>query len=434
MICIVELKDEIDELIRQLDEVDSLWIPIWKDHEKHPLNNDLSFVYIRSGGRDYIVSLNHVDALSVDKTELLRMVNTQGRKWTFQKKKFLHSIPQNCDHSKIRDLDSMYFLHTSNPISYERYMEPILREWSKLGYTDNLPNSIPILRWAEPLKRMCDDLFSYTTYQHNDFTWYDYHVIPVLNRIERTGIIVDTEKFLDRFGTHQSKHLTASSQVFTEYNPYIVTGRPSNRFGGINFGALNKTDGTRKCFIPSYKFLLMDYDAYHIRLIGKLIGYKLPKENAHGWLAEQYGTDYDTGKKLTFQLIYGGVDDEFLTIPFLYETNKWIQKMWKEVQRTGMLKTSERLIPLDWISDPSPQKVFNYLLQSLETERNVRIMDTLLDYTEQCNIKPVLYTYDSYLFDVPHTAIKSEVTTIHSILTEGGFPMKFSWGNNFDEV
>ena len=36
---------------------------------------------------------------------------------------------------------------------------------------------------------------------------------------------------------------------YTEYNLYTSTGRPSNKFGGVNFAALNKEDGSRNSFV-----------------------------------------------------------------------------------------------------------------------------------------------------------------------------------------
>ena len=62
------------------------------------------------------------------------------------------------------------------------------------------------------------------------------------------------------------------------------TGRPSNRFGGLNFG-LNKKDGSRKKFISRYgkegMLVEMDYDAYHLRLIGEVVDYQFPKGSVH---------------------------------------------------------------------------------------------------------------------------------------------------------
>ena len=51
--------------------------------------------------------------------------------------------------------------------------------------------------------------------------------------------------------------------VYSEYNPYTSTGRPSNRFGGMNFAALNKSDGSREQFISRFNngvLVEMDFD------------------------------------------------------------------------------------------------------------------------------------------------------------------------------
>ena len=83
-------------------------------------------------------------------------------------------------------------------------------------------------------------------------------MIPLLSEIERYGVRVDGKKFIDRY-PNATKHLKGNT-LYTEYNPYTVTSRPSNRFGGINFSALNKKDGTREVFVPKegHIFLQMD--------------------------------------------------------------------------------------------------------------------------------------------------------------------------------
>lgn len=101
--------------------------------------------------------------------------------------------------------------------------------------------------------------------------------------------------------------------MFTQYNPYTTTGRPSNRHLNVNYSALNKSDGTRECFIsrhPHGTLLQFDYESYHIRLIAKMVGYEFPKgETGHQHLANLYGCDYETKKKITFTYLYGGLDD-----------------------------------------------------------------------------------------------------------------------------
>jgi hypothetical protein len=265
------------------------------------------------------------------------------------------------------------------------------------------------------------------------YNWYNDIFIPTLARIEQMGIRVDGKKFIDRW-PQASKQLSPDNLVFTEYNPFTVTGRPSNRHGGVNYAALNKTDGSRECFVSDGIFLQMDYNAYHPRLIGKLIKFDMPEGNVHEWLAEQYGCDVNEGKGITFRLLYGGIDDDFRQIPYLNAVADYIDELWIETQKTGYLQTPHREIPLSWIEQPNPQKVFNYLLQAIETEMNVDKMKRVLDYVGGSGISFCLYTYDSFLFDVPTDVDKELIKGLKEIIEDGGFPIKASWGLDYGKL
>jgi hypothetical protein len=54
---------------------------------------------------------------------------------------------------------------------------------------------------------------------------------------------------------------------------------------------------------------------------------------------------------------------------------------------------------LDRIEDPSPSKLFNYLLQLREMEVGMQGIFNLIPLFEGKNSKVVLYTYDSILID-----------------------------------
>jgi hypothetical protein len=265
------------------------------------------------------------------------------------------------------------------------------------------------------------------------YNWYNDIFIPTLARIEQFGIRVDGKKFTDRW-PQALKNCTSENIVYTEYNPFTVTGRPSNRHGGINYAALNKTDGSRDVFVSDGIFLQMDYNAYHPRLIGKLIKFDMPDGNLHEWLAEQYGCDVNEGKGITFRLLYGGIDDDFRQIPYLNAVADYIDELWMETQKRGFLQTPHRIIPLDWIEQPNPQKVFNYLLQAVETEMNVDKMKRILDYIEGSEISFCLYTYDSFLFDVPVDVDKDTIKGLKEIIVDGGFPIKASWGLDYGKL
>ena len=54
---------------------------------------------------------------------------------------------------------------------------------------------------------------------------------------------IDEVLFQQHFGHKECK--IKNGFVHTEYNLFTSTGRPSNRFGNINYAALKKDDGCR---------------------------------------------------------------------------------------------------------------------------------------------------------------------------------------------
>ena len=427
---IIETSYELSDFTQSIVGKVSYWFPMWVDNDKHPLNTHISFVFVRCEGNDYILPKQHTDALSLSNEQIEAALNTDGEKWVFQKKKLLQSLPNI--HQPLLDVDSSYFLKTAQTIDYRTPFQSYLTKWTHKGYYDNLIQSIPLLKLGEIVQSFITQFTSLDTTNHN-FNWYNNTYIPILSAIEEFGIRVDREKFSDRWPS-SPKHLTPSDIIYTEYNPFTITGRPSNRHGGINFSALNKSDGSRASFISDGVFLQMDYDSYHPRLIGKLIGFPLPKTSVHQWLAQQYGCDVNEGKGITFQLLYGGIDDDFRQIPYFDKVADYIITLWERTQKDGYLETRYRRIPLGWIEQPNPQKVFNYLLQAVETELNVDILGKILDYIKGSGIKLSLYTYDSFLFDVPTHVDKSLVAGLKAIIEGSGFPIKASWGLDYEKV
>jgi hypothetical protein len=139
--------------------------------------------------------------------------------------------------------------------------------------------------------------------------------------------IIDNLTYLETAGLN-----TKESIVYSEYNPYTSTGRPSNRFGGINFAALNKTDGSRKPFQSRFEngmLVEFDYDAYHLRLIGEVVNYKFPDGSVHEHMGEFYGCDYQKSKNLSFKYLYGHIPIEVVQMnPFFGKVHDYINKIW----------------------------------------------------------------------------------------------------------
>jgi hypothetical protein len=417
---VVESNKEREEFLQRWNNEPSVIIPIWSDLEKHPMNNELSFLFVRMGNTDFILIYNHIDG----KSHQLDLSTSTQPKWVWNKKGLLQ---MDTKIQNIFDISNYTFFEENKLLDFKPEEQPFISHYNRLGIRNDLGKIAPLMKWGEYLSSFVGKLSLPTPSR----SWIDNTMIPLLSDIERLGLEVDREKFSDRF-PHSNKHLKGN-RIYTEYNPYTITSRPSNRHGGINFGALNKKDGTREVFVPkpNHIYLQFDFDAYHPRIIGKMINYELPKTSVHQWLADQYGCGYDEGKGITFQILYGGVPDEFTEIPYYNKVKVFIDTMWEKVQERGYVSTLNRNIPLSSIEDPNPQKVFNYLLQATETEFNIEVMKRL---TERGLKLPILYTYDSFLFEYSVDEDMSRAKELKEALESLGFPVKADWGSDYSKV
>lgn len=259
----------------------------------------------------------------------------------------------------------------------------------------------------------------------------------VFAEIESAGLAV-TDDF-------RMPELIHNERVYSQYNYHTVTGRPSNAFGGFNFAAMNKEDGTRAAFCSRFErgaLVEMDFDSYHVRLIATAIGYELPASSIHDYLGRFYfDTDALTeeqraeSKAITFRLLYGGIDSEFLSIPFFRKVNDFVYTLWDKWKRAGCIYTpiTKRSICKDAVQNMTAFKLFNYYLQAIETEVSVRklqqVQDLLRDY-ESCI---VLYTYDSILIDLELSEIQI-ILKLQYLLEKGGFPIKMKYGITYHNI
>jgi hypothetical protein len=225
---------------------------------------------------------------------------------------------------------------------------------------------------------------------------------------------------------------------YTQYNPLTTTSRPSNAFGGVNYAALPKDGDTRKRFISRFeggKLYQLDFDGYHIRLIAKLIGVDIPLDiKAHKWLADQYGADLKDAKAITFRQLYGGVQDEYKHIPFFSKTSEYVESLWSEFLVKKETYTPILKRKLVYNSDLNKNKLFNYILQAVETERNILILEKLSNMRQSQKSLPILYTYDSILFDVDPSDGLEYILEIKNVMESDGFPTDIEIGDNYKDM
>ena len=212
-------------------------------------------------------------------------------------------------------------------------------------------------------------------------------------------------------------------------------------FGGTNFAALNKKDGSRKPYVSRCKngvLVEMDYDAYHLRLIGERIGYDFPKGSVHEHMAKFYGVDYEESKRLSFKYLYGFIPYEVSQLnPFFAKVENYIKKLWEEYNNKEFILSdiySKRIYRKN-LDDMNANKLFNYTIQLMETENNMKVLSELIPNIQDYKSKLILYSYDSFLLDFNMEDGLDYIKKVKEILEQKGkFPVKVSWGLNYHEM
>ena len=231
----------------------------------------------------------------------------------------------------------------------------------------------------------------------------------------------------------QNGLFTSSGFEHSEYHLYTLTGRPSNHFNNINYAALNKDDGSRDRFISRFgaNGFLIEFDlrAFHIYLLSNLVKYTWPEPDIYAYFQTLYGNNVSS-KEETFRQIYGGIDQKYSHIEFFQMIDKLTTYLYTEYE-LGQLKTF--LFDRNFnISNLNKLKVFNYLLQSYETEFNASLISKLNDYLYSRHGKLILYTYDSFLIDFCKDDGRECLIGLKNIF--GNIPFRIKKGQNYGEI
>jgi len=436
---IIEDEVELQRVLTSLQDGDSFWIPVYSDPYQHYMNNRISFIYIYSivDDIDYIIPFHHMDCLNLN-IERLKDLTSPHDIYVLAKKRFVHFTDTKC-----YDADMVAWWQTHKMLPLNETNTSAHDIWNRWWHNEtNIHDWLPITRHMERCVAMrVKFMESYNVFDKTkEFDSYEQIITSDLHSIENSGLQVDHGKFIKNFKTNG----IYNSRAYSEYNMYTITGRPSNKFGGVNYAAMNKENGCRESFVSRWEhgmLVEMDFDAYHPRLIADIIGYDLPEGSIHEYFGKQYfGKDelsddeYEDSKKITFRLLYGGIDKDFETIPFFGKVNQYISSLWKGFVKNGYIKTPYFNRPLykSHLHDMNPNKLFNYLLQASETENNLNVIYDVNKVLSKYNTKLVLYTYDSLLFDFDLRDGKGLMLELKNVMSRSGkFPVKTKAGVNY---
>jgi hypothetical protein len=178
-------------------------------------------------------------------------------------------------------------------------------------------------------------------------------------------------------------------------------------------------------------------------LIARLIGYELPAGSVHEYFGRFYfDTDkltdeqYEQSKQITFRLLYGGIDKEFLSVPFFERVNQFVYDLWRQWKSKGSIKTPilQRPISADAVKNMTANKLFNYYLQAVETEVSVQKLRQCQSVLQGYQTCMILYTYDSVLFDMPESETADLIPVITQTLQQGNFPVKVKSGHIYSKM
>ena len=406
-------------------------IPIFSDPFLHPLHkdNELSLLYLRHWGdrEGRMICVNHPDGES----ESIDDIKNDHRHFyvTPDKKKLTHIFPN----TRLIDVNYLSWKDTNLPLDLENIRLNAYDFFhSKYYNMKNLNDIIPFSKHKE----YCDKVFDKMKESFSSVCDYEYHsdVINAFSSIEKNGVKVSND-VCDIFDMRVKKHIS-DGKLYSNYNLWTTTGRPSNSFGTVNFAALPPEK--RKALVAENDYLVeFDFDAYHLRLIADLVKYDFGKDSVHEHLAEHYGCSYEESKQRTFKLLYGGIDKETREkVPFFDKTYNYINKKWNEINRYNSVSTDiyKRKLIYDNYQDLNRNKVFNYLIQAFETESNIKKILSIQDYLLNKKTKLILYGYDSFLFDFSKQDGVEDLKHIKSLLEEDKHFTKSKMGYNYGEM
>lgn len=384
----------------------------------HPAINHLSLLYVKSldDNNGYMLCANHTETFSINEKHINTLLRSFDNIYVRDKKSFLYYFPIK----KCIQLNIEFELQSSSKIHSYYY--------SKFNNREDINRIIPVVKHYET----CEENFKQILIQPKD-EFLDKTILAFFG-IEKNGIKIDPNIFNEIYETKCPVYSIQDNTIYTQYNLLTTTRRPSNRFNGINFAALNKENGARKSFIPKNdRFIEIDISAYHPTLAGQLVDYKFDVPDIHAAFADLYEVDYAKAKELTFKQLYGGVFDEYKHLEFFQKTTEFINNNWKTFNNSG-----EVITPIsgyrftNQLPNMNPQKLFNYMLQNLETSTNVGILLKIHRLLVGKKSQIVLYTYDSFLFDMDNDEENELLEEILSIFKELKLNVKLSYGNDYN--
>ena len=424
MFWLIETKEQIQSLVMHPPQ--EAFIEIIPYHNKvHPALNDISLVYFRpsNASKGFMICLDHSETLSINNSIVNELLASVECIWVRDKKNALYYFPIR----SLRDINILTPPYIQEQTQTHTYF------YNKYPENLKINKIIPVVKhyeYCENIYNKTKQHFTQEVPQHFDF--YNNKSTIAFFGIEKNGININETVFNQHFPQINPLYSIRDNKIYTNYNLFTTTRRPSNTFNGLNFAALNKESGARKSFVPTGKFIEYDISAYHPNLAARLVSFDFEGQDVHQIFADMYGTSYKEAKELTFKQLYGGVFKQYEHLEFFQKIKTFINNNWNEFNNLGEITApiSGYCFKKSELENMNPQKLFNYILQNLETSMNVCILTALNKLLKGKNTKLVLYTYDSFLLDYDES--ENLLKDIEDIFKSKKLQIKIKHGTSYD--
>lgn len=367
--------------------------PIYFNDNFHPVLNKISALYIKPLNEDkgYMICIDHDDTLQIEIDKVKSILKQFEEIYVINRKSFIQFFP----YGNTIDISFRLNFELNESTKTHGYF------YNKWYDKEDINKLIPITKHYEKCELIYNKIKDYCIPNQNAF--YS-KASTVFSIIESNGIKIN-EKLFNEYYTPTNKSFSIqNSTIYTQYNLYTTTGRPSNSFNGINFAALKK-DESRQCFIPKNdRFIEIDLTAYHPYLVALEIGFEFPNSD---WTPYEYFSiiadiPLKDAKVEMIKQLYGEIYEKYRDVPFFKEIQRykdWIWEQWNEKGEYICLH-SKKIFKKSQLGEMTPSKLLSYIIQNLETFINVNLMWDILKKLQGKNTQLILYTYDSFLFDV----------------------------------
>ena len=399
----------------------------------HPKLTSTVAVYIRLTKSDhgFIIPINHDEGINVNKNRVYEILSKASKVYTLDKKNLLYHF----NLQDAIDISLLYSMNNYDRLDYSNEFNSLNYFYNKYKDFKNINQIIPISRLYERSEKIFKKVSKVLEYKiPESFDFYNRTATNVFFLLEQSGLGIYYDAFNEMFNPRDPKYNTVNNTVLTSYNLYNVTSRPTNAFNSVNFAAIPKSPQHRKCFRPQGDYFVeLDFDGYHLRLLCDQIDFELTKESAHKQLAKLYfekeeitDEEYQEAKQINFHAIYGKIPEKWAFLEIFTKIDSFIKQLWRRFEDDG-----EVLAPISGkifnkrLKEMNPQKLMNYIMQSLETSRNILILKEVLRFLKNKKTKLVLYTYDALLFDFHKEDGKDTLVELERILSEDSkYPIK----------